>query len=154
MNETITIRRGEEEDAEVIAGFNVAMARETEGRELDPERLLAGVRAVFADPSRGRYHVARAGGRIIGSLLITPEWSDWRNGTFWWVQSVYVDPEWRRKGIYRGLYHHVTEQARATEGICGVRLYVERENVIAQQVYEALGMTRTSYQLFEEDFVL
>ena len=154
MNETITIRRATVEDAEVIASFNVAMARETEGRGLDPARLLAGVRAVFEDPARGRYHVARAAGRVIGSLLITPEWSDWRNGTFWWVQSVYVAPEWRRKGVYRGLYHHVTEQARATEGVCGVRLYVERENEVARKVYETLGMTRTSYLLYEEDFVL
>lgn len=136
------------------------MALETEGKTLDRERLTRGVSAVLEDPSKGFYLVAeRAEAReeeqaIVGQLLVTFEWSDWRNGTFYWVQSVYVDPSARRRGVYRALYANVIERARHAEGVSGVRLYVERHNRIAQSTYAALGMSRAAYEMFEVDFVL
>jgi len=136
----------------VIAAFNLAMARETEDKALDPERLAAGVRAVFEDPARGDYAVAELGGRVVGCLLLTREWSDWRDGTFWWIQSVYVAPEARGRGVFRALWEHVAAQARATPGVCGLRLYVERANERARSVYEAVGMRRSHYEMFEVDF--
>jgi ribosomal protein S18 acetylase RimI-like enzyme len=150
----ITVRAAVPADAAAIAAFNRAMARETEGKDLDPERLAAGVAAVFADPSRGGYRVAERDGAVVGCLMVTYEWSDWRNGTFWWIQSVYVEPEARRTGVFRALYGDVLRAARATEGVCGVRLYVERENRAAQAVYDAVGMTRSGYRFYEVDFVL
>jgi ribosomal protein S18 acetylase RimI-like enzyme len=139
-------------DAATIAAMNLAMAAETEGRSLPADRLAAGVRAVFDDPAKGRYFVAEAGGRVVGCLLLTTEWSDWRNGTFLWIQSVYVAPEARRRGVYRAMHAEVLRLARAAAGVCGVRLYVEAENGTAQAVYEAMGMVRTSYRLYETDF--
>ena len=139
---------------EAIAGFNRAMARETEGRDLDPERLARGVAAALEDPERARYWMAEVDGESVGSLMITPEWSDWRNGTFWWIQSVYVVPEARRSGVFRTLYESLRKRARVAEGVCGLRLYVDRENRSARAVYEAMGMVRTDYLLYEEDFVL
>ncbi len=150
----LTIRAATPADAEVIAGFNAAMARETEHLELDGARLLAGVRSILGDASRGVYWLAEAGNSVVGQMMITYEWSDWRNGTFWWIQSVYVDRGWRCRGVFRGLYEHVLARARAEPGVCGVRLYVENENVHAQRTYERLGMQRTQYQLFEVDFVI
>ncbi len=130
------------------------MARETESLTLDPERVLAGVREVFRDPGNGFYLIAEAGGNAVGQMLITFEWSDWRNGVFWWIQSVYVHPDFRHRGVFRHLYLHVAERAKADPAICGLRLYVEGENHVAQRTYERLGMTRTPYQLYEVDFVL
>jgi len=150
----ITVRAAAFADAAVIADFNRAMARETEGKELDPDRLAAGVAAVFREPARGAYRVAERHGEVVGCLLLTPEWSDWRNGTFWWIQSVYVRADARRGGVFRALYGSVEREARAAEGVCGIRLYVERENEAAQRVYDAVGMARTSYRFFEVDFVL
>lgn len=154
MPTDVTVRPADPADAATIADFNRAMARETEGRDLDPERLGAGVAAVFTDPALGAYTVAEREGRIVGCLLITREWSDWRNGVFWWIQSVYVVAAARRTGVFRALYDDVVRRARETAGVCGVRLYVERENGTAQAVYDAVGMTRSSYQLYEVDFVL
>jgi ribosomal protein S18 acetylase RimI-like enzyme len=151
MTET-TIRPARRTDLDAIAGFQHAMARETEGKELDPETVKGGVQAVFADHRRGRYLVAERGTRVVGSLMLTTEWSDWRNGDFWWIQSVFVERESRRKGVYRALQDRVFSEARAADGVCGVRLYVERENTPAQAVYETLGMTRTSYLFYEVDF--
>jgi ribosomal protein S18 acetylase RimI-like enzyme len=130
------------------------MARETEHRDLDSDVVAAGVAALFDEPSRGGYHVAERDGEIVGSLMLTREWSDWRNGEFWWIQSVYVVPEARRQGVFRALYDDVLERARETDGVCGVRLYVEKENGPALEVYDAVGMSRTSYRLYEVDFVL
>ena len=140
-------------DAAVIAAGNRAMAAETEGLELDPARVLDGVKAVMADAAKGFYTVAEAEGRVVGQMMITFEWSDWRNGTFWWIQSVYVQPDFRRQGVFRKLYHHILEQARADGGVCGVRLYVEGKNHGAQRTYERLGMRRTSYGVYEAGFV-
>ena len=144
------IRSATPADAETIASFNEAMATETEGKTLDPATIRAGVRGLFARPDLGFYVVAEDGGRIVGQLMITYEWSDWRNGVFWWIQSVYVRPEFRGKGIYRALHAHVSTMAKAAGGVCGFRLYVEKENAAAQETYRRLGMHETPYVLFEE----
>lgn len=148
----ITVRAAEREDATTIADFNLAMAAETEDKGLDAEVLRAGVEGAFEFPERAVYRVAEIDGEIVGSLMVTTEWSDWRNGLFWWIQSVYVRPECRRQGVYRALHEDVCDAAQATEGVCGVRLYVERENRSAQAVYEAMGMSATSYRLYEVEF--
>lgn len=150
----VSIRLAAPDDAETIARFNQAMAQETEQRALDFERLRRGVEAVLRDSSKGRYWVAELDGRIVGQLLITYEWSDWRNGAFWWIQSVYVDPAFRRRGVFRALYEHVARQARQEPDVCGLRLYVEQDNQRAQGTYERLGMKPTPYRIYEVDFVL
>ncbi len=149
----ISIRRGTTSDAETIAGGNAAMALETEGLTLDRPRLLEGVRAVLRDASKGFYLVAEIDGRAVGQMMITYEWSDWRNGVFWWIQSVYVEPGHRRAGVYTSLHRYVVEEAQRRD-VCGIRLYVEQENRIAQGVYRSLGMTKTVYDMFEVDFVI
>jgi GNAT superfamily N-acetyltransferase len=149
-----SIRLAAPGDAETIARFNQAMAQETEGRQLDFERLRRGVQAVLSDPSKGRYWVAEIDGRLAAQLLITFEWSDWRNGAFWWIQSVYVDPAFRRRGVFRALYEHVARQARQAPDVCGLRLYVEQDNRRAQAAYERLGMHPAPYRIYEVDFVL
>lgn len=151
-NDSLQIRRALADDVETIARFNQAMARETEGRSLDWETLRSGVRRLFESDALGVYYLARRGGTVVGQMLITYEWSDWRNGLFWWIQSVYVSPEARGAGVYRSLHSHVESLARSTLGVCGLRLYVEAENTGAQQVYERVGMHRTSYQFFEVDW--
>lgn len=148
-----TIRRAVSTDAEVIAANNRAMALETEGKALDPATSLRGVARALADPEKGFYLLAERAGQVVGQLMITFEWSDWRDGTFWWIQSVYVAPEARRSGVYRALYEHLLVMARETPCICGIRLYVESENTRAQRTYAALGMQRARYDLFEVDFV-
>lgn len=150
MPDPFRIRTATPDDAATIAGFNAAMAQETEGKPLDPDTVRAGVDRLIDDPSRGFYLVAEQAGTVVGSLMITTEWSDWRNGTFWWVQSVYIRPEARRQGVYSALYRAVKERAAAAGTVCGIRLYVERSNAVARQTYQALGMTETSYRLYEE----
>ncbi|MGC8884071.1 MAG: GNAT family N-acetyltransferase [Bryobacteraceae bacterium] len=154
MPEEIVVRDARPEDAEFLVRGNAAMALETEGLSLDLDRLRAGVFALFDDPSRGRYFIAELGGRRAGQLMITYEWSDWRNGCFWWIQSVWVEPGLRGRGVFRLLYSHVRALARATPGVCGLRLYVERSNSRAREVYLRCGMHQTGYDVFEEDFVL
>ena len=144
------VRQATPADAPLLIEFNCAMALETEGKELLPEVIGAGVRALLANPAAGFYVVAESEGRVVGALLITKEWSDWRNGTFWWIQSVYVRPEARRQGVYKTLYRHVQDLASNDPGVCGFRLYVERENARAQETYRALGMKQTHYLVFEE----
>ena len=146
----LTIRLATPPDAETIAAFNEAIARETEGKTLDPATIRAGVRGLLARRDLGFYLVAEDGGSLVGQLMITYEWSDWRNGLFWWIQSVYVVPEARRKGVYRRLHVHVREMARREKGICGLRLYVEKGNAVAQETYRKMGMLETDYRLFEE----
>jgi ribosomal protein S18 acetylase RimI-like enzyme len=150
----LRIRRAELADAATIARFNAAMARETEHLELDAERLLQGVEAVLVDDSKGFYLVCEQGGSVRGQMMITYEWSDWRNAVFWWIQSVYVEPAWRRKGVFRSLYRHALDQARAQGGVCGLRLYVEAANDGARRTYERLGMNKAAYEMFEIDFVM
>jgi GNAT superfamily N-acetyltransferase len=136
-------------DVPAIIDFQLAMARETEELELDREILTKGVNALFADPNLGRYYVAEDAGRAVGSLMITYEWSDWRNGMVWWIQSVYVLPEYRRRGIYAGLYAQIKATAEPNPAIRGIRLYVDNRNVSAQQVYARLGMEGEHYRVFE-----
>jgi len=150
MNNDLVIRTATDDDADTIAQFNRSMAAETEDKPLDPDTVQAGVQALLDNPSRGFYLVAERDGAVVGSLMITTEWSDWRNGAFWWVQSVYVRPEARRQGVYAALYRHVKAQAADTGHVCGLRLYVERTNTGAQHAYRARGMSETSYRLYEE----
>ena len=155
MSDTkISVRRAESRDAIHIVRFQQDMALETEGKTLDESLISAGVDAVFDDPDKGSYLVAEVSGEVVGSLLITYEWSDWRNATFWWIQSVFVDADYRRRGVYTSMHDYVLTQARESEDICGVRLYVERSNHIAQQTYKSLGMDHSHYDLYEIDFVL
>ena len=144
------IRIAAKEDAAAMVEFNQAMAMETEGKQLSEDVLSKGVSSVFDDPQKGFYVVADDGVRIIGGLMVTFEWSDWRNGWFWYVQSVYVRPEARGKKIYSRLYQFVKERAAAQGNVCGFRLYVEKENKRAQAVYKKLGMEETYYLMFEE----
>ena len=144
-----TIRNAQPGDGPVIASFNSAMAEETEGKTLDPHLIGPGVDNLLNNPSRGRYWVAEADGDIIGQLMVTYEWSDWRNGNVWWIQSVYIRPSWRRKGVFSALYKHVQSLASAEPGVIGLRLYVEENNTRAQQTYEALGMVKPNYLVME-----
>ena len=150
MSRHVSIREGRESDADILCSFNMAMAEETEGRSLNERAVLAGVRSVLDDPHRGFYLVAESEGTIVGSLMVTTEWSDWRNGFYWWIQSVYVRPEWRRLGIYRSLHESVRSKAMAAANVCSLRLYVEEIIRRAQEVYCRLGLSETSYRIFEE----
>src|SRR4026209_2839866 len=158
VHDHLKVRLARLEDAEIIASFSAAMALETEGRRLDPDRLYDGTIALLNSPERGFFMVAeleQADNRqLLGQLMITYEWSDWRNGAFWWIQSVYVDLAWRRQGVYRTMHQHMLREARARKDVCGLRLYVEQDNQGAQQVYHQMGLSPSSYQVFEEDFVL
>ena len=139
-------------DVESIADFNVLMALETESLALDPATVRRGVARVVGDAAKGRYFVASAEDRpdeAVACLLVTFEWSDWRDGELWWVQSVYVRPDWRRRGVFRGLYAHVRDVAHAA-GAGGLRLYVEHDNEAAQETYVRVGMRRTGYLVMEE----
>ncbi len=149
---TIRIRRATADDARDIVDFNLAMARESEAKELDPARLEAGVQHVLGEPGDGFYLVAEMAGKTVGSLLVTFEWSDWRNGRFWWIQSVYVVPRCRRAGVYSRLHNWVRNAALAQGDACGIRLYVEKRNTGAQATYRALGMGVTDYRLYAQEF--
>lgn len=142
-------REARPEDAGAIIGFQVAMALETEGIALDPAVCGRGVRAVFDDPAKGRYFVAELDGKTVGSLLVTYEWSDWRDGSVWWIQSVYVLPECRGRRIFSGLYAFIRSRAEHDPAVRGLRLYVDKKNVPAQKVYAALGMDGEHYGMFE-----
>jgi GNAT superfamily N-acetyltransferase len=149
---TIIVRRAQLADADTIAAFNRALAEETEGRRLDPAIVASGVRRLLADPALGVYYLAERDGSVVGQLQITTEYSDWRDGVFWWIQSVYVHPAARRRQIYRALHEHVERAARAAGHVCGLRLYVVRHNLAAQQVYQSLGMRQTDYCVYENDW--
>ncbi|HYH06055.1 MAG TPA: GNAT family N-acetyltransferase [Thermoanaerobaculia bacterium] len=149
MTSEIEYREATPADAPSIVEFQLAMARETEELELDRDILTQGVDAVFANASLGRYFVASSAGRVVASLMITYEWSDWRNGNVWWIQSVYVIPEFRRRGVYAGLYAHVRAMVEETTAIRGIRLYVDERNRGAQEVYARLGMNGEHYRVFE-----
>ncbi len=150
MNDPFFIRIAKAADAPNLINFNQAMALETEGKRLDSEFLRSGVEAVFRDDKKGFYAVAESSGEIVGGLMVTFEWSDWRNRWFWWIQSVYILPEFRGRKIYRLLYEFVKEKAEQRKDVCGFRLYVEKENVNAQKVYEKLGMEQSHYLMYEE----
>lgn len=135
-------------DLPILADHNQAMALETEDRALARPIIEAGLNAVLSDPHKGFYLVAEQEGRIAGNLMITFEWSDWRNGPMWWFQSVYIRPEDRGKGLFRQMYQHVLDMARS-KGVKEVRLYVDKENKNAQKVYESLGMVQSHYYMYE-----
>lgn len=150
MSKELLIRFAEIRDALVITKFNRAMALETELKELTLEVTSKGVNNLLNNPSLGFYVVAENDDKVIGSLMVTTEWSDWRNGIFWWVQSVYIEPNERRKGAYTKLYNFIKESAKNNPNVCGFRLYVEKENILAQNTYKALGMIETDYRIYEE----
>jgi len=149
-DETIILRPAGQRDVDFLVEANVSMARETEGRDLDQVVVRRGVERALAERDKGRYFVAQIAGRNAGCLLVTLEWSDWRDGWFWWIQSVWVDPAARGRGVYTALHEHVRGAARAAGDVVGLRLYVERENERAQRTYSRLGMEPTRYLVFEE----
>jgi ribosomal protein S18 acetylase RimI-like enzyme len=151
MTDSFSLRRAQMADASIVAGFNQAMALETENKTLNPALVQAGVLAVLNEPRRGFYLVAERAGELIGGLMITYEWSDWRNADFWWIQSVYVRPEARRQGVYAALYREIEREARAA-GACGLRLYVENDNQAAMSTYSRLGMVDAHYRVMERNF--
>ena len=144
------IRRAVSRDAPVLVAFNSALALETEGKALLPHVVRAGVRGLLRRPDSGFYLVAELDSEVIAALMVTREWSDWRNGDFWWIQSVYVRPPFRRREVYGRLYRHLQREAAKRRAVCGFRLYVERENRRAQATYRANGMERTHYLVYEQ----
>jgi GNAT superfamily N-acetyltransferase len=154
----VKIRRATVADIDMIGMFNAALAKETEARTLDASNLRSGVESILQDPSKGWYAVAEsfsepARSKVVGQILITYEWSDWRNGHFWWLQSLYVDQPYRQQGVFRQLYEYVYEQAHTnSEKVCGFRLYVERENYQAHQAYARIGFQETPYRMHEIEF--
>ncbi len=148
----ILVRTADARDAETIVDFNLALAAESEGRTLRRDVVTRGVARVLADSSLGTYYVAEIDDRVVGQLLITREFSDWRNGHFWWIQSVYTHADARRLGVYRALHQHVERTAQAAGDVCGLRLYVDRDNVRAQETYARLGLKATAYDFYEVDW--
>lgn len=146
------IRNASLNDAAIIVEYNAAMACETEGITLNPDRLRPGVEAVLTDRAKGLYFIAEREGRVVGQSMITYEWSDWRNGFWWWIQSVYVHPDFRTQGVFRALYGEIEARARQEKNVVGLRLYVERENHKAQSAYRRMGMSASSYQMYEAEF--
>ncbi|MBN8728390.1 MAG: GNAT family N-acetyltransferase [Xanthomonadales bacterium] len=149
MTDAVVVREARAGDAGFIAAANAAMALETEDKRLDRATLEQGVRAVLADAARGFYLVAEQEGVVVGCVLVTREWSDWRNADWWWLQSVYVLPEARRRGVFRALQGELRRRAAAASGVAGLRLYVERDNQSAQATYAALGFAGTAYRMLE-----
>ncbi|MGE3312124.1 MAG: N-acetyltransferase family protein [Limisphaerales bacterium] len=152
MSGAFVIRGAEPGDVEIIAEYNRRLAWETEHLELDPGVVRRGVEALIRDRSKGEYFVAEATGStadgVIGQCCVTYEWSDWRNGNMWWFQSVYVHADWRARGVFRRLFDHV-HAAAVSQGVVGLRLYVEQDNRTAQEVYRRRGMRQTAYRVFE-----
>jgi len=136
----------------VITEFNLLLAMETEGLRLDPGCVKAGVTALLADPAKGIYYVAEVSGTIAGQLMITYEWSDWRNGNLWWIQSVYVRQDFRRRGVFGRLFKHLEMLARERKDVRSLRLYMHADNATARRSYEKLGMHQTKYEVFELEF--
>ena len=133
----------------MIADFNVRLAQETEGLTLEPDCINSGVIALLSDPAKGFYYLAEVDGAVAGQVMITYEWSDWRNGQIWWLQSVYVKAEFRQCGVFRALFNHLTQLATVQPDVCGLRLYMHSDNARARQSYERLGMKHTKYEVFE-----
>lgn len=145
----VRIRIATEKDVEAIVGFQLRMARESENMELDLETLQKGVSSVFLDPSKGKYFVAVDDEQVVASLMITLEWSDWRNQWVYWIQSVFVEPKYRKKGTFRMMYEHLKKLAKKDESLAGLRLYVDLDNKNAAEVYKAIGMDGDHYRVFE-----
>ncbi len=147
---SVTIRQAQPQDLKTLVSFNQALAQEVRGKELEAQQLIQGVQAVLNDSNRGFYTVAEKEAEAVATALITFEWSDWRNGWYWWIQDVYVKPNYRQQGIFRTLYTQLRTQAQAAN-VCGLRLYVYKGNTTAQTVYRQLGMVPSSSDLFEEN---
>ena len=145
----LNIRRATAADVPTLVEFNRRLALETEHKTLDVAVLTDGVAAGLADPLKARYFVAEEDSQVVGQLMLTTEWSDWRNGWVWWIQSVYVHPDARRKGVFRALYEHINQAAVADPQVVAIRLYMERDNHVAQQTYLSLGMTLSPYVVLE-----
>jgi len=148
-NTPIFVRPARQADVSLMARWAEAMAFETEHKQLDAAVVTRGIQRAFDDPAKGRYFIAEIDGRPAGTLMFTLEWSDWRDGWWWWIQSVYVDTPFRRRGVYRALYAHLLAQAQADPDVTGLRLYVERENTSAKRTYELLGMRDAGYDIYE-----
>jgi GNAT superfamily N-acetyltransferase len=145
----IQVRRAEVSDRDTLVEFQIRLAKESEGLDLDRAKVTKGVQAVFDKPSLGAYWVARSGEHVVACLLTLPEWSDWRNGTVVWIHSVYVLPEFRRRGVFRRMYETLRDQVQTSKDLMGLRLYVDKRNTSAQQAYKRLGMDSQHYDLFE-----
>jgi GNAT superfamily N-acetyltransferase len=143
------VRLAGPDDWETVADFNIRLARETEGKQLVPDTVFAGVKALLADPRHGRYFVACLDRKIIGQMMHTREWSDWRNGEIWWLQSVYVHPDHRQAGVFRALFRHLEQLAEQSPDVVGLRLYVEENNTRAQAVYKSFGLSAAGYTVLE-----
>ncbi len=152
MSHELSIRVAEGRDSQTLIRFNIAMALETEHKKLDSAIVAEGVRTLLENPQHGFYVVAETAGQIVGSLMVTYEWSDWRCGLFWWIQSVYVRPDYRRQGVFSRLYQFLKDRASRDTNVCGFRLYVQRSNRAAQDTYDDVGMKETSYRVYEEFF--
>ena len=150
----LTIREGNPADADALIAFSLALGAEVEGKVLDEQTVRSGVTAVLDSRDLGFYLLAETADAPIGGLAISYEWSTWRSATFWWIQDVYVLPEWRRQGVYCTLYDHLYRMAKSRDDIGGIRLYVDQGNESAKRTYERLGMDRAHYDMFEVDFVL
>ena len=148
-NQGINLRMATVRDIDNITLFNTEMAFETENINLDQADLRLGIAAVLSDSNLGFYLISELEGVLIGQILITKEWSDWRNGWFWWIQSVFVEPNHRRKGVYSAMYKKIVDMADREGNVCGLRLYVDRDNLSAKQVYSHLGMSQSHYDLYE-----
>jgi ribosomal protein S18 acetylase RimI-like enzyme len=148
-HEAIVVRPARQEDVCLMARWAQAMAMETEDKPLDEAVVTRGIQRAFDDPHKGRYFMAEIAGQPVGTLMLTWEWSDWRDGWWWWIQSVFVETGFRRRGVYRALYAHVRALAEADPEVRGLRLYVEQENVNARRTYEFLGMQHPGYVLYE-----
>ncbi|NNC77803.1 MAG: GNAT family N-acetyltransferase [Woeseiaceae bacterium] len=148
----LIVRDANPADCRQIADYNCRLAAESEGLTLDTETIRKGVQSLLNDSSKGRYWLAVDADRIVGQIMVTYEWSDWRNGVLWWVQSVYVHADYRRKGVFTTLYRHVESIAREEPEVAGIRLYVEHENTRAQETYRTLGMSMTTYQVMQSIF--
>ena len=149
---TVAVRPAQSTDTPIIAELNCRLASESEDRHLDQDRVATGVAALFESTERGQYFVAEVDGAVVGQLLITYEWSDWRNGVMWWIQSVYVVAKYRRSGVFSSLYQTVSKLAKQDPTVCGLRLYVKQENDEARDTYLSRGMFVTGYEVMEIDF--
>ncbi len=152
MSDSLKIREDTSADVESIVLFNQLLARETEGRDLDAGPLRSGVEKAVARPELCRYFIAEQSGRSVGQAMVTYEWSDWRDGVFWWLQSVYVDADRRREGVFRRLYRHIATLAKGRPDVCGLRLYVHRANDRAKATYAEFGMSNSEYVVYEADW--
>ncbi len=149
MGIKMKIRKATIGDTDIIAEYNYRLAKETENKMLDKAVLKAGVGKLLEDENKGVYYVCEIDGKVVGQIMYTYEWSDWRNGLFLWIQSVYVDAGFRKQGVFKALYNAIKVMCDNSEGIAGLRLYVEKENDDAQRTYEALGMKASGYLIYE-----